>query len=436
MGQTAELRSLIKLDKFYPPQVDTPQFLVRDRIIQRLLHQAGSRTPSFIIEAQAGQGKTTVIKQFLDRSEKDFVWYQVRSEDADPGFFLTAILVCINSHFPDCPSARTARILSQSELSILDMRKSVELLSNDLRACLTDDLYMVFDDLHCLLGHESSLGILNYLLETAPPRLHFILSSRERLPLNAAFGIAGNRVVQRLDNRDLAFTESEVTDFFHRVHHLDVPIDTIKAVARTTDGWIMGIALLGLQLVQQGGAASLPALAHNEGTGTQEILHYFRQQIFALLPPHLHRPLLFLSLLDEIPVALATELTGEAHIGADMCELARRNLFIRHLDPEHTEFSLHHLFRQFQQEKTAAELSPQTIRWIYQRAGQFCLHREDTAQALRYLLQAGDHAVVEAVLKDHGMAFLATNQTATLAAILQQIPQPGHGLLHIPGGYR
>lgn len=391
--------------------------------MQQLLQPSGSRIPSLLLEAQAGQGKTTVIKQFLDRSKTAFVWYQVGAEDSDPGVFLTAIPACINSHFPDFPSARTARILSKGEFSMFDMRKIIDQLVNDLRACLTDDLYMVFDDLHCLLGHESSLAILTYLLETAPSRLHFILSSRECLPLNDGFLIAGDRVLQRLGTRELAFTESEVTDFFHQVHYLDVPFDTIKAVARSTDGWVMGISLLGLQLAQQGGAASLPDLANNGVTGNQEIIHYFRQQVFVPLPQRLHRPLLVLSLLDEIPVTLAIELTGEANIGADFCELARRNLFIRHLDPDQTEFGLHHLFRQFLQEKATVELSPRAIRGIYQQAGQFCLKREDTAQALRYLLQAGDYAAVESALQDYGMDFLATNQTATLAAILRQIPQ-------------
>ena len=287
---------------------------------------------------------------------------------------------------------------------------------------MADDLYMVFDDLHYLLGHESSLAILNYLFETAPPRLHFILSSRESLSLNEAVLSASNRSLLRLGNHDLAFNESEVTEFFYLVHHLDVPSDTIKTVARTTDGWVMGISLLGLQLAQQGGQAALAALVGQGQSENREILHYFRGEIFAPLPPRLRRPLLILSLLDEIPVALAVELTGEEEIGTDLCELARRNVFIRHLDPEQTEFGLHHLFRQFLQERATAELSPQTTRWIYQRAGQFCLQRENAAQALRYLLQAGDYAAVDSALQDHGMSFLADNQTATLAAILQQIP--------------
>ncbi|ABA87401.1 hypothetical protein Pcar_0140 [Syntrophotalea carbinolica DSM 2380] len=423
MRQTAEFRSQVKLDKFYPPQVDTPRFLCRDRLVDRLLREGGARIPDILLEAQAGQGKTTVIKQFLDRSKTAFVWYQVGAEDADPGFFLTAIATCIYARFPECPSAKTAQILSCSDFALFDLQKRVDLLLNDLCACLTDDLYMVFDDLHYLLDHEFSLALLSHLFETASPRLHFILSSRECLPLNDALLSDGNRQWLRLGNRDLAFDETEITDFFYRIHHLDVPSDTIRTVARTTDGWVMGISLLGLQLAQQEGAAGFPALVNCRGEGTRAILDYFRREIFAPLPQRLHRPLLVLSLLEEIPVALAVELTGEVEIGVDFCELARSNVFLRPLDPDRTEFGLHHLFQQFLRERATVALSPQAIRRIYQRAGQFCLKREDIAQALRYLLQAGDYAAVESALQDYGMDFLATNQTATLAAILQQIPQ-------------
>ncbi|WP_020677851.1 BTAD domain-containing putative transcriptional regulator [Geopsychrobacter electrodiphilus] len=423
MRQTAEFRSQIKADKFYPPQVDTPQFLYRERVVDHLLHQSARRLPVILVEAQAGQGKTTVIKQFLNRTEIASVWYQVGPEDADPVLFLQAILACVNRLLPDCPSAATVRALTENDFTIFDLENRISLLLNDLNSCLDEDLYIVFDDLHELISWESSLFVLNRLLETAPPKLHFILSSREPLPLNNLRSIARKRGMLRLGNRHLVLDESETTDLFHQVLGLDLSQDAIREIARTTDGWFMGVLLLGLQIKQQKGTAALPALVDHEEADGQVILRYFRREIFSFLEPRLHRSLLVLSLLDEIPVDLAIELTAESQIGADLDDLARRNLFVRRLDPEGRIFVLHQLFRQSLYEKALTELGPEAVHEMSRRAGEFCARQKDPAQALRYLQRAEAYDAVEFVLAEHGMSFLEINRTATLAAFLEKIPE-------------
>ncbi len=423
MPQSAEFRSQIRSDKFYPPQVDTPQFIYRKRVIERLLSRKGARPPSILIEAQAGQGKTTVIKQFLDSLETDSVWYQVGPEDGDPSYFLQGIAAGLNSWVPDCPSASTIEILTGSGFSILDLQKRIRLLLDDLRSCLNEDLYLIFDDLHYLIPHEPSLLALDYLLEKAPPNLHFILSSRESLPLKNGGETTRKQNLRRLDGRDLALDEGEVTDLFHQAFQIDVPQDMIRKIARTTDGWIMGVQLLGQQIRQRQSRSFSPHLDFEGKADGREILTYFRREIFTPLEPRLHRPLLILSLLDEIPVDLAVELTGEPQIGADLGDLARRNLFVRQLDRDRTEFGFHHLFRQFLQEKAAVEFDPDAIREIYRLAGWFSLREKDSAQALRYLLEAEDYDAIEIILAEHGMSFLAIDRAATLAAILGRIPE-------------
>ncbi|WP_306548822.1 hypothetical protein [Desulfobulbus sp.] len=422
MRPSSEFRPQIKADKFFSPRVDSPQFLYRKRVVDYLLRQNGTRTATIVVEAQAGLGKTTTIKQYLDRIQTASVWYQVGPEDGDPGFFLQAIASCINSLLADCPSAATTKILGCGDCNVLDLPRRLDLLLHDLDACLKDDLYMVFDDLQYLLPHPTSLFILNYLLASAPPRLHFILASRE--PLNALEQLTRTRNLSRLDNRSLAMDEHDVADFFHQSLHLAVPLDIVRKVTRLTEGWTMGVRLLGLHMVQHHGQADFPALSHWEAKGRQELLLYFRREILAFLDEAIHRPLLILSLLDEIPLELAIELTNRSDIGNVLSDLVRRNIFSRHLDPHNGEFGLHYLFREFLQEKAEEELSRETITTTYRQAGHFCLKQGNPAQALRYFLRAEDYKQIDAVLQDTGMAFLATNQAATLNAILSRIPEP------------
>jgi ATP/maltotriose-dependent transcriptional regulator MalT/DNA-binding SARP family transcriptional activator len=411
----------IRADKFYPPQVDTPQFLFRERLIDDLLRRCGSGMPAIILEAQAGQGKTTTIKQFLNRLGVASAWYQVGPEDEDPAFFLLAIPACIADLAPGCPSAATMQRLTGGDVAPFDLPKRLDLLLDDLRTGLKNDLYVVFDDLHNLIPHETSLFILNYLIENAPPRLHFILSSRAPLPLDVWQSPSGGRNPLRICNRELALGEEEVTDFFQRIFHLPLSHDAILEIASNTDGWVMGIVLLGLQMTQQRGAFPL---AGRDARGRPDILGYFRREVFASLEPGLRVALLPLSLLEDIPVALARTLTAEPEIGRALDGLVQRNLFIRHLDPDATVYGLHHLFRQFLRERAKDELGPKTIQRFYRQAGQFFFQQGNPSQALRYLLQAGDYAAMEAVLQQSGPAMLAANQTATLTAILSAVPEP------------
>ena len=420
----------VGVDKFFPPQVDTPQFLFRGRVVDALLRRCDARKPAIVLEAQAGQGKTTVIKQFLDRLAVDSAWYQITPEDADPAFFLAALHACLEGRQPDCPAGVGMRLQPTGDVSCFDLPKRLDLLLSQLRQCLIADLYVVFDDLHHLIAHDSSLFIVNYLVENAPPTLHFILSSREPLPLDALRPVPGSRDVASVGNQELALDGHEVADLFHQVFRLPLSSETIREISLKTDGWIMGVLLFGLQMAKSRGESPLNGRDEPDGPGGPggpggpDIREYFRRKVFDPLEPHLHEPLLTLSLLEDIPVPLAEELTGEPAIGSHLKRLAQRNVFIRRLDPDATIFGLHHLFRQFLREKAEAELIPEHIRRIHQQAGRYFLLRDNPSQALRAFLKAGDYGAIEETLHTCGTAMLGANQTATLMAILGAIPEP------------
>lgn len=421
MRKSKEYSFQVKADKFFPPEVATSQFLYRDRVIKKLSRTKSCRPRIINIEAQAGQGKTTVIKQYLDSISMTSVWYQIGAEDADPASLLKAIHACISVVIPGFSSAATAQVLKGRDYATFELQKWVDLLLNDLRNCLKDDLYFVFDDLHYLIPFKSSMSVLEYLLEFTPPKLHFILSSREPLSLENWHSISDSHDLLQLGNSELALDVNEITDFFHQVHQLDIPNDTLKKIIPVTDGWVMGVLLLGLQMVQNE-TMHLPILEKQNGVGCQELLVYFLREIFDSLELHQQRSLLVLALLDDIPVDLAIELTGVPTIGVELAELARRNYFIRSLSQDKGEFGMHHLFQQFLREKAKIDLRSEKIRQIYKHAGEYCFRCNNVTQSLSYFLRAKDYDSIELVLKQRGMMYLATNQTATLSSLLDCVP--------------
>ena len=69
----------ISSNKFYPPQIDPARHLVRTRLLDDLL-SAEPPPKLILIEAQAGQGKSTLAAQYLSRLDCHSAWYQIGPE--------------------------------------------------------------------------------------------------------------------------------------------------------------------------------------------------------------------------------------------------------------------------------------------------------------------------------------------------------------------
>ena len=78
------LNAIIPSNKFYPPHIDESQSLLRTGLLATKLPQDIATKKIILIEAQAGQGKTTLAYQFLNHSLHDYIWYQIGPEDSDP----------------------------------------------------------------------------------------------------------------------------------------------------------------------------------------------------------------------------------------------------------------------------------------------------------------------------------------------------------------
>lgn len=411
----------IRADKFSPPQFNPAQLLNRERLIVSLLRQNASRNGCIVVEAQPGLGKTTVIEQFLDRSDIASIWYRVDEDDTDPGYFLQAIPACLNTLWPDYPSVATTRILASGDLTPYDIPKRLEPLIADLHECLSAELYLVFDDLHNLLPHPDCLFILNTLLQSAPSTLRFILISRE--PLVGLDALSNMPYLIRLDNTSLAMDEQETTDLLHQIHHLDVSLQQIREIVHLTGGWTMGVRLMGLYMEECRGLIDSSVPIDLKTGGWQACLDYFGTEVLTLLDESIHTPLLVLALIDEIPIKLARDLTGRPDIRQVLEELTRRNFFLTSLASDGTLFCLHHLFQLFLRNKARTELEEQTILQAYAQAGTFYLAQDNPTQAIHYYILAEEYQQLEAILREYGMVLLAANRTATLGSLLRRIPE-------------
>ncbi len=411
---TPTLVAKIATSKFYPPRINISLSLYRRELIENLALKSHR---IIAIEAQAGQGKTTLILQYLAHMEAPFAWYQIGPEDADPVFLLSALNRCLQQAIPgfSCSLANYAHM--SGEVTLSDLLKMADAVLNALDKSLNNSFSIVFDDLHLLSNcHESSI-LIQYLLEQSPAQTRIVYASREPL-----FSGLGNDQRIRFGNEDLMVIEAETSELFTNVLQTQLSRNSLTKIQRLTNGWIMGMILLNHQIASNPEAIDRMDGFSGSELGQDKLLNYLCDEFFIPLAETVQKSLLRLSLLDDIPIELARQITGNEDIGVALEQLVERNGFVRHLDPSGKTYGLHHLFKSFLAQKARQEIESVLIWKIFEHAAAYSRKNHNLAQSLRYYLKAQDFLSIEELLAQSGMVFIVENQAATLASVLAEIP--------------
>jgi len=418
------LHSSIPSNKFYPPHIDENQSLFRSNLIEKILPKRGRDNKIIAIEAQAGQGKTTLAYQYINHYKHSHIWYQIGKEDVDPVLLLSGLLHCLGIAVENFSSPRLEAIINKGEIGPLDLLRCANILLNDVDRYLRGNLYIVFDDLHLINNADLTNQLLAHLLDTSPPKLHFVLTSRHPFELKSKT-IRNRNAVAYLGTDDLALTSSEIEMLFNDVFKRSISIADARKIEDVTSGWVMGIVLAahpmsGRRSIEKASATNFKLT----GAPTQKyMLEYFQDEIFSHIPKELHLPFLKLSFLDEIHTDLAGRITAIAGISLILRNLSQENLFIYNLDSDYITFRFHHLFQEFLQARAAKRLSEQDIRDIYTESALYFLERDKIDKALSCYQQGGNYQMMDRLLHRYGVDFLAQNRTLMILTMLKSIPE-------------
>ena len=411
-------------NKFYPPHIDPSQSLLRANLLKTKFPDNRHNKKVIVIEAQAGQGKTTLVAQFLELLNPSFCWYQIGPEDSDPVLLLSFLLLNLNANLPGFQSPKLANILNEGSVGPLDLTRCANILLRDLDAHLKKkDIYLVFDDLHLIEDGTLTIKLLEHLIDTSPPRLHFIFISRHPLEIKGKT-IRNGAGVSYLDTDDLALSDQEIEALYNTVLKQEISRQDAIRIHRITSGWIMGIILASHPISGRSrywlddSTAVLPSMPQ-----TGHLLDYFQDEIFGAIPEPLHTSFLKLSFLQEIPADLAAEIAEVDKIDEILAAMTCENYFLYSLDERRQVFRLHHFFQEFLQERARNQFSPDEIAEIYRREAQYYLGRNLIEKALTCYKNACDFKMLEKILKRQGINLIAKNRTITILTLLRSLPE-------------
>lgn len=419
-----ELAAQIKLNlpesKFSPPLYEETKQVFRDTIISELTAGKWARKKNILIEAQAGQGKTTLALQYLKASGLSFTWYQVGSEDQDTILFLSSLYVALKESVPSFSVPILGERLLTGTVSLAEIDILTQFLTGGLCNALHQKHFLVLDDLHLLEQSAKSYEFLTTLFQEAPENLFFLSTSRRSvLPLNEFFNSKKTSVI--LHNKDIALSKKELHCFCNDVLGESKTLEDVSALHDMTDGWITGVLLLKGQLT-----GSNPSRRFTVETPMErhDLSTYFLRNLEKFFSERDIDFLLKLSLLDDIPSGLNNDLSEDVTIKGLLENLVGKNFFVQAYRDEagSVSYRFHRLFRDVLHEVADKKLSLAERASFLKKSATWFLDNGKLLIGVHYLFVCEDYESAHDVFHEFGLLFISQNLHTTLYNFLKDIP--------------
>lgn len=412
----------IAQSKFSPPRIDHERLLHRPIHFEKLCQRKLIHKKALLLEAQAGQGKSTFAAQLLAHLKTDFSWYQVGPEDEDPVFLLIAIALSLRQKLPKLRSRMLDNLLTTGIATPREVTSCAERLIKELNKNLKTDFFLVLDDVYLLQQSPLSLTLLSQFLTTVDNKFHLILLSRTSILPVLQINLPAE-LIDRLGNEDLALCHKEVAELFSDVFHLPVTVETVQALHNTTEGWITGLMLLANTSLAENISTRVVQPEFYQSDDKASVLDYFMAEIISQVSPAMQQTLVKLALLPQISIPLAKHLDESGSIQSMLIELEQRNFFIRCIDPDKSTFVFHHLFQESLQRHLHKVYQPFQIKDIANQIALWYQVNDQPEAALDFFLRAQNFDAAQQVLRQVGMTLHAEGRVLTLQAALEKVPE-------------
>ena len=390
--------------KFYipPPRLKAVgRTELKRRLSENLFRDEGFARRLTLVSAPAGFGKTSLVGEWIATLAVGTAWLSLDEKDNNPARFLAYLVSALQTAEP----ALGAWVLDALEVpQPPSLDTLLTRLVNDL-AGSGGKLILVLDDYHSL-NSPAIDGILAFLIDNLPSKIHLVLVTREDPVFPLARYRARDQMIE-LRAKDLKFSYAEVEDFFGRVMEISLSESDIAALEARTEGWAAGLQFAALAL--QGNrdqSAQTDFIASFKGSH-HFVLDYLVEEVLLRRSEAIQNFLLVTSCLDRFCGALCDAvLESPAGTGRDTLELLdRSNLFLVPLDGERNWFRYHHLFAELLQQRLATSPPPYCPdpSIIHSRASLWFERNDFWVEAFRHAAASGDAARAEAIMGDHRM---------------------------------
>lgn len=382
----------------------------------------GDAARILLIQARAGQGKTTLAEQLSQEFDGRTCWCDCSPSDADH----VGLLEKLCSSFSALPGFDASSVLAAARSSQTPV-ECVLSVSKGLAGAFPlsgSPVLAVIDDVHILQHHPASLALLRAFIDASPGNVIFAVLTRVRLLLDDSPLFSFHETIS-IDDDVLALTGAEIAQIQERVLGRKPSSEECASILVATGGWTAGVLLLG----------SGSALRGDRMEPTPDALRgYFEKTCLEDADRQAWRELMFMSLPDEFPAGFAEALNLGR--GAALAErLARRNLFVRLTERcGWFVYRFHHLFRDTLRAMARESLTDDERNTFLSDAAWLFATRGLPERAAVCLAAAEDWQGLADLFRLHGLELVNANHLATIAQVCADCPEEflrGHGWLRL-----
>ena len=355
--------------------------------------------PFTLVSAPAGFGKTTLLaawKHSLSASKPLVAWVSLDEDDNEPRLFWTYVLTALKMQRPEAFASLVTQLQSPQAPSL---QYILARLINSLIEG-SDEFLLILDD-YQLITEPQVHNTLAYLIEHLPPQLHIVLATRADPPLPLPL-LRAQRHALEVRTDQLRCTLEETKAFFKEVMSLQLPDEVIQDVRDRTEGWLVGLQLLGLSLPERAD----PLTLLEQVSGDQRyILDYLTQEVLQRQPQEVQTFLLYTSILDQLSASLCDTVMNQTGSQQMLLRLEQTNLFIVSLDDKRQWYRYHALFAEalrYRLERTHADLIPS----LYYRASLWYAECNQTTQAVLHAFHAKEWDWAAELIERHPLLSL------------------------------
>ncbi len=378
-----EWQELLLATKFFVP-VAPHALIARPRLFSLL--DEGKQRPLTLVSAPAGFGKTTLLSAWVQMQpprKPRVAWVSLEEADSDPVHFLTYVLTALDRAQPGMCTEFLTYVRTQHSPHL----QSVLMALINRLAEQPEHFLLVLDDYH-LVTEEAIHRSLTYLVDHLPQQLQIILLTRADFPMPLSRLRARGQLLE-VRAEQLRCSVEETRAFLQKVMHIVLDDAAIQQVTSRTEGWLVGMQLVGLSL--QGRTTLSPSVDLLEEASGQQgyILDYLTEEVLRLQAGSIQTFLLRTSILSRLSAPLCDAALQQQGSQQVLEFLERSNLFVTALDRQRHWYRYHALFAEALRarlEQTPAE----EVDALHLRASQWYAEQGDTAEAVQYAMSAGD----------------------------------------------
>lgn len=395
-----------------------PHALERKNLITLL--DSGLDGAGTLVAAPAGYGKSVLISQWCERTDRPAVWISLATPVDGLRNFLQYLSVAVQTVWRG--SMRQTSLLADGGSEPVE-ESAITALSNDLND-LPEQLLVVLDDFHVIGSppvHRLVLAMLQHPARTA----HFVIITRRDPPWPIA-SLRSRGKLNELRMAELRFNSEQSAEFLASEIGRELTEREQLALESSTEGWAAGLQLA-VHAVRHGVSTDTVFGAGYLDRGAQE---YLVAEVLDGLPADALRYLVAASYFDRFSAELCDATVGRAEgppsmTGTEFIEwLVTENLFIIPLDDHGDWFRFHHVFAlllsSWRTSRGAA--FEQNEVELHRRAAEVLRNHGMVEEAIGELARAGDTTQLVAVAAEHGNRLVNADRWGDLATLLGSIP--------------